>query len=777
MGLYGIGQSVLREEDPRLLKGRGRYVDDVQLAGETRAFVLRSPHAHAKLGNINAAAAKASPGVLAVLTGDDLKGRGLGAPRPVVPRKKSDGSPAFVTPQPLLAQGFVRYVGEPVVFIVAETYNQAKDAAELIEAEYDTLPSVVTPEESLAPGAPQLWEKNPGNEAFFHEAGDKAATDAAFAKADRIIKHRIVVNRVTTNSMEPRGCLAEYDPEEGRYTLRATIQSAHGTRSAIADQIFMIPQSKLRVVCDNMGGGFGMKGGASAEYSLAMWAAEITGRPVKWISERGEGILSDEQARDSVIETELAIDKDAKFLGLRTVHKCAIGAYNTSDRNVNPTMVAIGCLNNTYTFQGVHAKVIGVLTNTMRIAFYRGGGRPEPLYVTETIVDVAAKELGMDPAEIRRRNAIPPSAMPYTTPFKQKYDCGEFARTMEECMVRYGYSEIDKRRADAKKRGKILGVGVGLLVEPAAGRDYEHVEVRFDPSGNATLICGSMDHGQGHGTTFKQVLSDRLGLDSDNIRYVYGDTDVVTQGVGTFGSRSAVLAGSSVVMAADRIIDKGKKIAAHLLEAADADIVFAKGKFTVGGTDRSVALMEVAKKSFNQDTMPKGLEAGLYSRADYGGDTATFPNGTHICEVEVDQDTGHVAMTRYFAVDDVGVMINPMLCEGQIFGGIVQGAGQALLEDLLYDRENGQLVTGSFMDYCMPRADDFCEFDLHNIVIPTKKNPLGVKGAGEAGTCGALPTVMNAVNDALSQIGAKRIEMPATQERVWRALQSVRAQV
>ncbi|MFM9968033.1 MAG: xanthine dehydrogenase family protein molybdopterin-binding subunit [Burkholderiales bacterium] len=775
MGLYGVGQSVLREEDPRLLKGRGKYVDDVRIAGEARGFVLRSPHAHAKLGKINAEAAKAAPGVLAVLTGDDLKERGLGAPRPVVPRKKSDGSPAFVTPQPLLAQAYVRYVGEPGVFIVADTLNQAKDAAELIEVEYDPLPSVVTPEASLAPGAPPVFANNPGNEAFYHEAGDKAATDAAFAKAVKIIRHKIVVNRVTTNSMEPRGCLAEFDSEEARYTLRATIQSAHGTRSAIADQIFKIPQSKLRVVCDNMGGGFGMKGGASAEYSLAMWAAEITGRAVKWISERGEGILSDEQARDSVIEAELALDKDAKFLGLRTVHKCAIGAYNTSDRNVNPTMVAIACLNNTYMFEGVHAKVIGALTNTMRIAFYRGGGRPEPLYAVETIVDVAAKELGMDAAEIRRRNAIPPSAMPYTTPFKQKYDCGEFARTMEECMVRYGYGDIEKRRADAKKRGKILGVGLGLLVEPAAGRDYEHVEVRFDPSGNATLICGSMDHGQGHGTTFKQVLSDRLGLDSDNIRYVFGDTDVVTQGVGTFGSRSAVLAGSSVVMAADRIIEKGKKIAAHLLEAADADIVFAKGKFTVGGTDRSVGLMEVAKKSFNQDSMPKGLEAGLYSRADYGGDTATFPNGTHICEVEVDADTGHVDMTRYFAVDDVGVMINPMLCEGQIFGGIVQGAGQALLEDLHYDRENGQLVTGSFMDYCMPRADDYCEFDLHNIVVPTKKNPLGVKGAGEAGTCGALPTVMNAVNDALSQIGAKRIEMPATQERVWRALRSVNA--
>ena len=351
------------------------------------------------------------------------------------------------------------------------------------------------------------------------------------------------------------------------------------------------------------------------------------------------------------------------FLGLRTVHKCAIGAYNTSDRNVNPTMVAIGCLANTYTFEGVHAKVIGALTNTMRIAFYRGGGRPEPLYATETIVDVAARELGIDPAEIRRRNAIPPSAMPYVTPFKQKYDCGEFARTMEECLARAGYGDVARRREEARKRGKILGVGVGLVVEPAAGRDYEHVEVRFDASGYATLLCGAMDHGQGHGTTFKQVLSEKLGLDAASIRYSYGDTDQVTQGVGTFGSRSAVLASSSVVLAAERIVDKGRKIAAHLMEAAESDLVFAQGKFTVAGTDRSVSLTEVAKKSFSQDSMPKGLEAGLSARADYGGDTATFPNGTHVCEVEVDPETGQVAMTRYFAVDDVGVMINPMLCE------------------------------------------------------------------------------------------------------------------
>ena len=687
MGLYGIGQAVPREEDPRLLKGRGRYVDDVQPTGEARGFVLRSPQAHAVIRSIDTRAAKAAPGVLCVLTGEDLKARNLGATRPVVPRKKADGSPAFVTPQPLLAQERVRYVGEPVAFIVAETLNQAKDAAELIEVDYDMLPAVVTPEASLAPGAPAIWDKNPGNEAFTHEVGDKAKTDALFAQAHKVIKHRIVVNRVTANSMEPRGSIGEYDPVDGRYTLRCTVQSVHAARQVIAD-LMKVAQNRVRVICDNMGGGFGMKGGASAEYALALWAAEVTGRPVKWISERGEGIASDEQARDSVVETELAVDKDGKFLALRTVHKCAIGAYNTSDRNVNPTLVAIGCLHNVYTFGAIHTKVIGALTNTMRIAFYRGGGRPEPLYTTETIVDVAAKALGTDPVEIRRRNAIPPSAMPYKTALGPVYDCGEFGRTLEEVGQRADYAGRDKRRAEARKRGKILGVGVGFIVEPAAGRDYEHAEVRFDASGSITLLCGAMDHGQGHGTTFKQVLSDKLGIDADLIRYTYGDTESVAQGVGTFGSRSAVLAGSSVALAGDRVIEKGRKIAAHMMEAAEPDIVFAKGKFTVTGTDRSVSLLDVAKASFNQDRIPKGMEQGLYSRADYGGDTATYPNGSHICEVEVDEETGTVELVRYFAVDDVGVMINPLLVEGQIIGGIAQGAGQALMEDLYYDRES-----------------------------------------------------------------------------------------
>jgi carbon-monoxide dehydrogenase large subunit len=769
MGLYGIGQHVLREEDPRLLRGHGRYVDDVKLPQEARAYVLRSPHAHAKITSIDAGKARQAPGVLCVLTAEEVKKRGLGMLRPALPRKRRDGSPAYVCSHPLLATDRVRYVGQPVAFIVAETLDQAKDAAELVEVDYEVLPAVVSAVDAVKPGAPRVWDDNPSNEAFFHEVGDKAAVDAEFAKAAKIVKHSIVVNRITTNSMEPRGCIAEYDPDDGRWTLRATVQSVHGPRAQIAGAILKVPQTRLRVICDNMGGGFGMKGGAGPEYGLALFAAELTGRPVKWISERQEGILSDEQARDSVVETELALDKDGTFLALRTLHYANIGAHNTSERNIMPTIVALGCLANVYNTKAIHAGVVGVLTNTMNIAFYRGGGRPEPLYVVEVIVDKAAREMGIDPMELRRRNAVPVNAMPYTTPLKQVYDVGDFIKTIDDCAAKAGYGSVAERRAEAKKRGKLLGVGMATTVAPAAGNEFEHAEVRFDPSGSVTLITGSMDHGQGHGTTFKQVLSEKLGIDADLIRYRYGDTDVVTQGIGTFGSRSAVLAGSATVVAAERIVEKGKKIAAHILEAAEQDIVFAKGKFTVTGTDRAVDIREVAQKSFHAMHMPKDLEPGLTARSDYSG-PATFPNGTHIAEVEIDEGTGRMELTKYYAVDDVGVMINPMLCEGQIYGGIVQGAGQAMMEDLVYDKESGQLLTGSFQDYCMPRADDFPDFDLTPLVIPTKRNPLGVKGAGEAGTCGAIPAVMNAVNDALHHVGAKTIEMPATPEKVWRAI-------
>ncbi len=771
MSVQAIGQKVRREEDWRLLTGRGRYVEDVAAIGAARGYVLRSPHAHARLLAIDTIRARAAPGVLAVLTGAELRRRGLGTLRPLVPRRRRDGAAAFVCPQPLLAQDRVRYVGDPVAFVVAETLNRAKDAAELIEVEYEPLRAVVSAEAALAPGAPAVWDDNPGNEAFTHAAGNRAAVEAAFARAARVVDHRIVFNRVSANSMEPRGCLAQYDRDDERYTIRCTVQSVHQIRAALAGQVFRLPHHQVRVVCDTMGGGFGMKGGCYPEYGLALWASEVVGRPVRWIAERSEGLQSDEQGRGSVVEAALALDSDGRFLALRTRWVSAIGAYYSTDRPTIPLTIGLGCLVNTYTFAAVHAEVTAVLTNTMTTAPYRGGSRPEPIYVVESIIDKAARELRLDPAELRRRNTIPAAAMPYATPMQQTYDSGDFAKNLADALALSGYDRVAERRAAARARGKLLGIGIATTVAATGGRDYEHAEIRFDPSGGVMLLTGSMDHGQGHATTFKQVLSDRLGIDADRIRYRFGDSDLVTMGIGTFGSRSAQLAGSAIVQAADRLIDKGRRIAAHAMEAAAGDIVFEHGRFTIAGTDRSLGIEEVARQSFQSAQLPEDIEAGFTERSNFGpADAATFPSGAHVCEVEIDVETGAVALVRYCAVDDVGHMLNPLLCEGQIHGGIVQGLGQALVENLVYDPDTGQLVTGSFQDYGMPRADNFCAFELAENATPTERNPLGVKGVGEAGTIGAIPAVMNAVNNALAAIGAPPVEMPATSEKLWRAL-------
>ena len=776
MAVQAIGQAVRREEDQRLLRGRGRYVDDAGAASDARGYVLRSPHAHALIRAIDISEASAAPGVLVILTGEDLRRRGLGSLTPAVRRRRSDGRPAFVCPQPLLAHGRVRYVGEPVAFVVADSANQAKDAAELIDIDYEILPAVVTAKAALTPGAPLVWDDNPGNEAFYHEVGDKAAVDAAFARAERIVRDKIHVNRVTANSMEPRGCIAEYDTGQERYTIRCTIQSVHATRAALADHIFKVPQHQIRVVCDNMGGGFGMKGGCYPEYALALWAAEITGRRVRWTAERSEGLASDEQGRGSVIETELALDKNGRFLALRAQWQAAIGAYYSTDRPTIPLTIGLGCLVNTYGIPAVHARVVAALTNTMSIAPYRGGSRPEPIYVTETIIDKAAREIGIASTELRRRNTIPASAMPFTTVLQQTYDSGDFIKNLDDCLTIADYPRVAARRDAARKRGKLLGIGVATAVAATGGRDYEHAEIRFDPSGSVVLMTGSMDHGQGHGTTFKQVLSEKLGIDADLIRYRYGDSDLVTMGIGTFGSRSAQLAGSAIVVAADRLIERGRRIAGQIMEAASGDIVFENGRYTIAGTDRSVGLEEVARRAFDSAFLPNDIEPGFTERANFGpAGSATFPSGAHLCEVEIDQETGAVALTRYVAVDDVGRVLNPLLCEGQIHGGIVQGLGQALMEDLVYDPDSGQLLTGSFQDYAMPRAGDFCHFELANNPSPTSRNPLGVKGVGEAGTLGAIPAAVNAVNDALAQIGAEAIAPPTTAEKVWRAISVARS--
>lgn len=714
----------------------------------------------------------ASLGVLCILTGDDLTARGLGTLRPLVPRRRRNGSPAFVCPQPILADGEVRYAGDPVAFIVAETLNEAKDAAELIEVDYEILPAVIEAEAALAPGAPALWPSNPGNEAFHHAAGNKAAVDAALAGAAHIVKHRTINNRITANSLEPRGCLAEYDPDDAKYTIRCTVQSVHGIRAALADQIFKVPQSRVRVLCDNMGGGFGMKGGCYPEYALALWAAEIVGRPVRWIAERSEGLMSDEQSRGSIMDSELALDADLKFLGLRVKWVNPIGAYYSTDRPTIPITTGLGCLVNTYAFPALYVEVTAVLTNTMTVAPYRGGGRPEPIYVTESIIERAARQLGVDPAELRRRNTIPASAMPYPTPMQQVYDSGDFAKNLDDCLALGDHAGHAARAAAARARGKLFGIGVATATAATGGRDYEHAEIRFDAAGGVVLLTGAMDHGQGHATTFKQVLSEKLGIDADLIRYRYGDSDLVTMGIGTFGSRSAQLAGSAIVVAADKLIDKGRRIAAHMMEASSDDVSFRAGRFVITGTDRSVGLTEVARHSFHAQLLPNDIETGFTQRANFGPNgSATFPSGAHLAEVEIDAETGQVELTRYTAIDDCGVVLNPLLAEGQIHGGIVQGIGQVLMENIAYE-ESGQLLSGSFQDYCMPRAGDFCHFDLGNNESPTDRNPLGVKGVGEAGTLGAIPAVMNAVNEALARIGAPAVEMPATSEKVWRAIRA-----
>ena len=776
MERIGIGQAVPRVEDPRLLKGAGRYVDDVVLPRQAFACVLRSPHAHAAIRSIDASAAKAAPGVLLVLTGEDAPVRELGTQRPRNARKRRDGSDAFLSPQPHLARGRVRYVGDPVAFVVAQTYLQAKDAAELIEVDYDPLPAVIGTEAATLPGAPAVWEGCPDNQAYFHRVGNKAAVDAAFSGAAHVVRHRLVINRITANSMEPRGCLAEYDAGDERYTIRCTVQAPHRIRGILATQIFRLPETRFRVIAPNVGGGFGMKGGCYPEYVLALLAARLLGRPVKWIAERSEGLLADEQARDNVTDAELALDERGRFLALRVRTLANCGAYYNSDRNAGPAVQHLGVLAGVYTTPAIHVEVTGVLTNSMLVGYYRGAGRPEAAYVIEATVDKAARELGIDPVELRRRNTIPADAMPFKTGLVYTYDSGNFLRNLEDCVRESGYAGFPARREEARRRGKLRGIGVSNTIEASNTGMLEAAEVRFDASGSVTLLVGTHDHGQGHETAFKQILSEALGIEPGRIRFKCGDTDAVVSGSGTVGSRSMTMGGSAVHAAAGKIVAKARRIASHLLEAAADDLVFAEGKFTVAGTDKSVDIVEVAKCAFTPARLPRGFEPGLYETATFNdGGRPTFPNGCHICEVEIDAATGSIAIARYTVFDDVGRVVNPLLLKGQIHGGIAQGAGQALMEAFLTDPETGQVLTGSFADYCMPRADDFCAFDVHGNAVPTSVNPLGVKGAGEAGTVGSLAAVMSAVNDALAQAGCDYLQMPATPDKVWRAIHSAKA--
>jgi carbon-monoxide dehydrogenase large subunit len=771
---FGIGQPVTRFEDGRLLRGRGRYHEDVRLPGQAHAVVVRSVHAHAAIERVDADEARAMSGVLAVFTGADL-GDELGTMKMTLKRRRPDGAPMFAPPHRGLARERVRYVGDPIALVVAETRAQAEDAAERVRVDYVPRPAVTSTAEAARPGAPAVWDECPDNVSNVHEAGDRAATDAALAGAHRVVRRRYVITRVHAQYLEPRGAVGAWDPAEERYTLYADVQYPHRVRSALATNILRVPEHRIRVVAGDVGGGFGTKGWQYPEHRLVLWAARKLGRPVKWVCERREAIPADEHARDNVTEAELGLDAGGHFVGLRVRTLANVGAYVSSDRNLLATFSNVATLVGVYAIPAAHVHVTCVLSHTSATAPYRGAGRPEATYVIERLIDDAARELDLDAVELRRRNLIPAAKMPYRTALGVTYDCGDFPRGMELALKLADAAGFPARREAARSRGRLRGLAVVNAIERAAGPQPEFAEIRFAPGGAATVFMGTKNQGQGHETTFKQILHERLGLDPASVRFVDGDTDQVAFGMGSMGSRSTVIGGTALWTAADKIIAKGRKIAARLLEAAEADVAFADGRFTVVGTDRAVGLVEVARAAFQPAQLPPGMEPGLYETGTFSPPSDTWPNGCHVCEVEVDPETGAVALARYAIVDDVGTVINPLTLKGQIHGGIAQGVGQALMEQVVYEPESGQLLTGSFMDYAMPRAADFCDIVIESNPVPTALNPLGAKGAGEAGTVGALPAVVNAVMDALAAAGVRELDMPASPARVWQALREAAA--
>jgi carbon-monoxide dehydrogenase large subunit len=772
MGEFAIGQPVPRFEDPRLVKGGGRYVADMVFPGMAFGYVLRSPHAHARIRSIETSKAKAAPGVLAVLTGADYKKAGFGDLPVPGGLKRRDGVPGYKPRYPALVEDRVRMIGDYVAFVVAETYYQAVDAAELIEIDYEPLPAIVSTGDAVKSGVPLVWEDCPNNIGFIQIEGSKEATDAAFAKAAHVVKHHFVVNRVTAATMEPRGCIGLYEPIEGRYTIYTTLQRTNVFQTELSNNVLKVPDSKIRVVCGDIGGSFGMKSAVYNECALVLLGAKVTGRPVKWVATRSESFLCDAQARDNVTDAELALDKDGNFLGFRAKIIAAIGAYMQTGM---PAFTGnLGTLAGVYKTPASHVDVTAVFSHTQPVRPYRGNGRPEAGYIIERMVDLAADQLGIDPAELRRRNTIPSSAMPYKTSVTFTYDCGEFEKNLTMALDAADKKGFETRRAVSRKNGKLRGLGFSNTIERSAAAGLEGAEIRFDRTGTVSLFSGSINQGQGHETAFKQVVCDKLGLDPDEVTYIQGDTDQVFFAEGTGGSRSAAFSGSAFTLAAEKIETKAKAIVAKMLKIDPADVNFNEGVFSSQKTNQTMTIKEVAKASIDPKNLPEGMEVGLISTAIYQGKSASYPNGCHVCELEIDEDTGTVEILRYNVVDDVGTVINPLLLHGQIDGGVAMGVGQILMEDIKFDTE-GQILTGSFMDYAMPRATDLPSYHVGSNPVPTKTNPLGVKGAGEAGCVGAMPAVANALVDALSVLGIKHVEMPATPEVLWKAIHEARA--
>lgn len=759
---FGSGQPVPRLEDDRLITGKGQFTDDLTLPGAVHMVLLRSPHAHAKLREVDTLHARSAPGVIAVYTNKDLAAAGIKPLPCVAVMPNRDGSPMFIPERHALAKDRVAHLGEPVAMVVAETAAQARDAAEMINAHYEELPAVADTVAALT--APPIHPGSKSNVALDHELGDKAAVDAAFAKAAHVTNLKLVNQRVVVNAMEPRACMGAFDKTAGKYTLYTGSQGVHGMRAAIAKFILGIENEQLRVITKDVGGGFGMKSFIYHEYPLVLFAAKQIGRPVKWVSERTEAFLSDTQGRDHVTETAIALDKDHRITAIRTLTTAAMGGYLSHFAPFVPTMAAPGMQVGVYAIPAFYTATKCVFTNTVPVDAYRGAGRPEAAYVIERLLDLAAAELKLDAAELRRKNFIQPSQLPYTFPSKNILDSGEFAHNMDDAIRLADWQGFAARAATAKTRGKRAGIGMAYYVEKTAGGfEMAHIEVRAD--GEVHVIAGTQSNGQGHETAYAQLVAERLQIPIEIVKVTSGDTDALKAGGGTGGSRSLTMAGGAIGVAVKDIVEKGKAIASNELEAALGDIEYTDAKFRIAGTDRSLGLFEVARIAKTQANV-EDIE-GIAADGEFKNASNTWPNGCHICEVEIDPETGTTEITRYTIVDDFGKIVNPLLVAGQVHGGVVQGLGQAMGEIAVYDETSAQLITGSFMDYWMPRADNFPMMTFKTNEIPCKTNPLGVKGCGEAGTVGAAPAYVNAVVNALKPYGITHVDMPLTPLKIW----------
>jgi aerobic carbon-monoxide dehydrogenase large subunit len=769
---FGVGQPVRRNEDPKLVRGEGRYTDDVNRPGQAYAVMVRSQEPHGIIRGIDTAAAKSMPGVLAVLTGEDLTA--YGALKCLLPIKSRDGSPIRYKPRPALPTDKVRYVGDPVACVVAETIAQAKDAAEAIALDIEPLPAVTSAREAAQPGAPLLYDEVPGNIALDFHQGDSEKVAEAFSKAAHVVKLPVVNQRLVVNSIEPRSAIAEFDAAEEKWTLYSCSQGVFGLKNALRDILGTTPD-KLRILTGNVGGSFGMKASAYPEQVCILHAARLLGRPVKWTDERSGSFVSDHHGRDFDMTVEVAFDKKGLIQAIRLTGYGNMGGYLAAFGPLLPTLNVTKNINDMYRTPLLEVATKCVFTNTTLVSAYRGAGRPEGAFNMERTLDFAAAELGIDRFELRRRNFIRPAEIPFKAASGMNYDCGDFPALFEDALARADVAGFKQRKRDSKKAGKLRGLGVGCYLETTASGTTEMGGIRFNDDGTVTIVTGTLDYGQGHWSAFAQVLCDKLGVPFDRIKLLQGDSDQLIIGGGTGGSRSAMLSGTAIMQASDKVIAQGKQIAAHVLEASAGDIEFADGRFVIAGTDRAIDIMALAGRLRGGMKLPEGVPATLDVTHVTEAVPGTFPNGVHIAEVEVDPDTGAAAVVKYTAVNDFGTVINPMLVEGQIHGGVVQGLGQALMEQAVYDAD-GQFVTGSFMDYAMPRAHDAPMIEVFNHPVPTKTNPLGAKGCGEAGCSGGLPTVANAVINALADLGIKNLEMPMTPARIWQAIEDAKRQ-